>query len=462
MLACPYGTFEPGFVRSLAFTLAFDAQHHGRIVHGGSYLQYGTTNIPHGRNQIVRLFLERDEDWLWFVDTDQEWPPETLEALLASADPQERPVMGALVFSYSAGDAQEIKPTLWDFTEDGQLGRHLHPPAEPGIHPVAATGTGCLLIHRSVLEGVRDYTPAGQSRPLGATSWPWFRYGEWDSDQGADVMGEDLMFCLRAGAAGYPIHVDTRIIVDHWKSFRVNFDTYSRQPVREELPHVVVVPVKGKHDLTRSLVDQLLDQGEAAYILILDNGSDADPYTDDRVDVLPCAGMNIHEMWNRGIDDALSQYERCNVAVLNNDLEIGPQFLAGIAYELRADERRLAVSPNYDGRPVGSGFEQVHGICANRYDGTGGLAGFAFMVKGETFREGSPLRFDENLRWWYGDNLFCLAMERVGGVYGIATRTSVVHLDGGSQTAKDADLDDVLAADRAYFEKVMADAGIPV
>jgi GT2 family glycosyltransferase len=31
-------------------------------------------------------------------------------------------------------------------------------------------------------------------------------------------MGEDLTFCLRAAAAGYPIHVHTGVQVGHMKS----------------------------------------------------------------------------------------------------------------------------------------------------------------------------------------------------------------------------------------------------
>lgn len=457
MLGVTYGHFEPAFVQSLVFTVVYDAHHYGRIVNGGSYLQFGTTNIAQGRNEIVRRFLERDEDWLWFIDTDQGWEPDTLERMVASAHPVERPILGALAFSYSRGDAQEQKPTLWGITPEGKFGRHLQVPETPGVYPFASTGTGCVLIHRRVLEGVRDFTPKGADRPFGATAQPWFEYAKWINDEGApDILGEDLTFFLRAAAAGFVTHVDTSIGVDHWKKFAVNLDTYSRQAIRVRPPCVAVIPVKGKHHLTRALVDQLLEQGDVAYIAIMDNGSDSDPYVDERVDVIECAGLNIHEMWNRGVDDALGQFDVCDVAILNNDLEIGPDFLAGLSHELRSDERRLAVSPNYDGRPV-SGFQQVHGICANRYDGTGGLAGFAFMVKGETFREGSPLRFDENLQWWFGDNLFCLAMEQVGGVYGIATRTSVKHLDGGSQTAKDADLDAAIDKDRAYFEARLAE-----
>jgi hypothetical protein len=72
---------------------------------------------------------------------------------------------------------------------------------------VSATGTGFLLMHRGALEKVR--------RHAGDTAAPWFR----ESPVGAplSLMGEDMTFCLRAGAAGIPVHVHTGVQVGHMK-----------------------------------------------------------------------------------------------------------------------------------------------------------------------------------------------------------------------------------------------------
>ena len=109
----------------------------------------------------------------------------------------------------------------------------------------------------------------------------------------------------------------------------------------------------------------------------------------------------------------------------------------------------MAVSGNYDGRQ-GSGVVPVSGICANRYDGTGGLAGFAFALRAEWIAGG--FRFDESMRWWYSDNDLCLELEKAGAWYGIAVDALVEHLDGGSQTATPDGWADIIAADRAAFE----------
>lgn len=453
MLAYPYGAFEGGFVTSLTMLLVYDAHHGRHIVDGGFFLALQTTNIPHGRNQIVRTFLDKtDADWLWFVDTDQTFEPNVLERMLAVADAKTRPILGALVFSFSRGDAQEIVPTLWTI-RDEQIARIMQIPGE-GLLPVAATGTGCVLIHRRALEAVRDLQVPGRTHAYGDTSWPWFQYSDWvNADGKPDVMGEDLTFFLRAAAAGIPTYVDTRIEVGHVKRREIGRTEYELQPLGvTAIPNFVVIPVKGHHDLTDALVDQLLDQGEADGIFIFDNGSDTDPYPQrPGVTVIPAAGKNIHEMWNAGVQTCVSGAPRCNIAILNNDLEVGPGFLSGLAATLRADSRRLAVSPNYDNRP-GTGFLEVKGICANRYDGTGGLAGFAFMVPGEMFAAGFP-PFDETLQWWYGDADFILNIERFGGMYGIARDVSCVHVNGGSQsTVEDDTFRTVIAEDRARFE----------
>jgi hypothetical protein len=454
MLAFPYGTFEGSFVTSLVMTLVHDAHHQGHIVHHGYYLAHETTNIPHGRNQIVRTFLnETDAEWLWFIDTDQTFDADTLDRMLASADPHQRPILGALVFSYSRGDAQEIVPTLWTVHNEAFV-RITQIPAGEQYLTLAATGTGCVLIHRSVLEAVRDLpVPTRPEITFGQTAWPWFQYSDWiNADGHPDVMGEDLTFFLRAAAAGYPTTVDTTIEVGHVKTTEITRASYERQPIAvAALPTFAVIPVRGQHHLTDALIGQLLDQGDVDAIFVLDNGAEENPYhhTDPTVHVIPSAGLNIHQMWNRGIQTATTGAPRCNIAILNNDLAIGSGFLSGLAATLRSTSQCLAVSPNYDRRP-GTGFFPVSGICANRYDGTGGLAGFAFMIPGEMFAAGFP-PFDETFEWWYGDNDFVLQIERFGGTYGIALDVTCAHLDGGSKTADSYDLAERIAADRARF-----------
>lgn len=441
-LATPYGAFEPHYVQSLAHLLAYDAQHHQRIVDGGASIMLGTTNVAHGRNQIVRNFLDRTSaDWLWWIDSDMRFDPDTLDRLVEQADPEERPIMGALCFALMRGESQEVIPTLYTLTDDDPpLPARVMGLPEPGVHQFSATGAGCVIVHRSVYEQMETYTPEG-STPFGERAFPFYEFAPWSTPEGVDVMGEDLTFCYRAAAAGFPTHVDTRIVVGHVKPTVVDDLTFYAQFGQEPpTPTYVVVPVKDRRDLTGALLDQLAEQGGYERIYLFDNGSNKttknwlSTLDTPGLVVLDAAGQGIHQMWNTGIRMAVSHARGpCNIAILNNDLVLGDRFLTGLKDGLRSNPQVLAACPNYDQRPTDPPLVPLEGICAGRYDGTGGLCGFAFMVRGEMFAQGFPL-FDEDLAWFFGDNELVMHIARAQGLAVMVTGTAVEHVDGGGQT----------------------------
>jgi GT2 family glycosyltransferase len=205
----------------------------------------------------------------------------------------------------------------------------------------------------------------------------------------------------------------------------------------------VVVPVKDRIDVTRRLLTELAQQGGFDEALVFDNGSTpvsgraleaiaADVAPVAKVRVAAAAGMNLHAMWNEGVRLAVdASGGECDVAVLNNDLAIGPDFLARLSAALRSDDRLWAVSANYDHRR-GSGVELTTSTVKN-----GGLAGFAFMIRGERFADGS-LSFDEGYRWLFGDDDLVAQIEAAGARVGIALDATVFHVGGGGQSFRDA------------------------
>ena len=165
-------------------------------------------NISTPRNLVVDEFLRSyTAPWLLMVDTDMVFSGSALDRLIAAADPVKRPLVGALCFSPAAG---EVRPTMYEITqkESGALGfAHLQTWPEDTCVQVSATGTGFLLMHRGALEKV-----AAHSKDIAA---PWFR--ETPVGSPLSLMGEDMTFCLRAGAAGIPVHVHTGVQVGHMK-----------------------------------------------------------------------------------------------------------------------------------------------------------------------------------------------------------------------------------------------------
>lgn len=444
-------------------------------------------NIVTARNKVVREFLTKtDCEWLWWLDADMTFQPDALDRLLASADPKERPIMGGLCFALLKGEAQEIVPTLYGYTQAQQLVRYNGFP-EDQVVQVVGTGSACILIHRSVFEGIVSKTwdeareakfvaeVGRESGRLGTLlfppPWPWYQEDITGTNWG-DSRSEDLTFCLRAYECGFPVHVDTSVEIGHVKPVVIDKEAFYRHlpPAEAPAPTFVTIPVKGNHHFTTAILSQLLEQRGYDKVFVYDNGSDTDPYVvpfapDDNIEVIPAAGKSIHQMWNMGIRQSLATSQRCNIAILNNDLEIGPDFLSLLAQGLRAHPNIAAVSPNYDGRDFPEKVQAVKGIAAGREDGTGGLAGFAFMVRGEVFTAGCPM-FDERLKLWYGDNLFTADLDASGATYGIVKEARCVHIGGGSNTSGDGEgkrlrdeWQSVVAKDREVFQQILIERG---
>jgi GT2 family glycosyltransferase len=171
-------------------------------------LEWGP-NLSTGRNRLCADFLARpgSPEWLFMVDTDMVLQADTVDRLIAAADPVGVPVLGGLCWSLDAG----VKvPTMYELVEKEPGRLAFTRPArwpDDAVVRVSATGAACLLIHRSVLETVRE--------TAGDPAAPWFRE---TPVAPMSLMGEDMTFCLRCAAAGIPVHVHTGIKAGHMKT----------------------------------------------------------------------------------------------------------------------------------------------------------------------------------------------------------------------------------------------------
>lgn len=374
----------------------YDLMTSRRIADGGGLIVVPTSQVTNGRNEIVRGFLEHETaDWLWFIDTDMTFDPNTVDRLVEAAHPRDRPIVGALCFSLQGG--YRAVPTLYVIRPDGQVGNIFDYPADTLMETM--TGTGCLLIHRTVFEKMRDAT-----NPDGSLRFPkpyeWFR----DSQFGERPVGEDITFCVRAITLDLPVHVHTGIKCGHEKPFIVDEEFYlaqksagMRDPADVVYPTFVVIAAKNRHDMTYKLISQL---DKNAHVVLFDNGSDPPfEHIDDRfIFIFPAEGWPLHRMWNEGLEFAAnrSNGKPYNVAVLNNDLEVPPGFLARLEGGLRSHEDNWISYPNWHGADIPDRASVV--TKGGGGDGRS-LCGWAFMLKGE-----SGLRFDEQFSWWYGDS----------------------------------------------------------
>jgi hypothetical protein len=222
---------------SIMGLIAHDLAHELRVVRGGWLATrcYGADGIAAARNLAVRDFLaQKDAEWLFWIDTDMGFAPDTVEKLLAIADPVERPIVGGLCFAYKqtepdgmGGWRSAIVPTIYDWVTISQTGEEgfLSVPEYPrnALVRCAGTGSACVLIHRSVLEKMAED-----------------KRGDWytripNPTAGSRLLGEDLSFCLRAGALGFPIHVHTGVQTTHYKPAWLSEDDFLAQSALQAL-----------------------------------------------------------------------------------------------------------------------------------------------------------------------------------------------------------------------------------
>jgi len=150
-------------------------------------LRLRTNQIAWARNECARRMVG---DWILYVDADCVPPAPALPTLLDRG----LPLVGGVVVErrapFEVCAVKSLEPfarlALEELPDDGST------------LPVPAIGTGCLLVRRRVFEVL----PA-----------PWFRCGQLPG--APDLLGEDLDFCLRAAAVGFPAHLDTAVRVGH-------------------------------------------------------------------------------------------------------------------------------------------------------------------------------------------------------------------------------------------------------
>ena len=163
----------------------------------GLSIQRGSI-LPQLRHKIVRKALEIESTHILFADSDQDFPPYTLRALLS----HRLPVVGANI-------ATKILPSIPTARlKSGHSGVPLYPGGN-GVIKVWRLGLGLVLVETEVF---RKIDP------------PWFevRY-EPEID---DFMGEDWFFMSRLEAAGIGVYVDQDLSaeVGHWGELRYGLE----------------------------------------------------------------------------------------------------------------------------------------------------------------------------------------------------------------------------------------------
>lgn len=162
--------------------------------------------IADSRDGLVRQFLEQDADWLFMLDPDIQFPPDTSDRLLELAHPTESPIIAGAYWNAYQDDERCL--TWHAATPEGlRLFKRL-PDLKGGIE-IGSCGMGCTLIHRNVFLRLQEARPE--------EPWPWFGHDIIETSTGPDRAGEDVTFCVRAREAGFKIVGHCGVTVEHFK-----------------------------------------------------------------------------------------------------------------------------------------------------------------------------------------------------------------------------------------------------
>jgi GT2 family glycosyltransferase len=469
------------FFHSFIALLGYDAGNAARVWRGGYISRRGATgDLASARNGGVVNFLDGDDEWLWWVDTDMGFAPDTVDLLLATADPVERPVVGAMCFGWRENDPDGVGgyrpvawPTIMDWTFEGQRGgfqvRWDYP--RDTLTRVHGTGSACILIHRGVFERVRDIYEAAQ-REAGVRKDGDPRWDSWytrvTNPSTGELVGEDLSFCLRLMRAEIPVHVHTGVQTTHRKNIWLSQEDYWRQralapapePVEQmaewPVPRYAIVPTHNRPEQLTALVGSLSTQVDR--IVVLDNASDppvdwgalAAAALPAVVEVIrdPEQPPHLYWFWNVMLDAAGDRAkaagdERWDVAVFNDDAIVPAGWFDAVSTALREHETAAVAH---------TGTSPVHRpelLDAYPYPRDKRMCPWAFVTRGEV-----GLRADESMRWWFGDDDFCRQAIDAGGVLAVPGPL-VANANAVESTA--GELAEQAERDRATFEKKWAD-----
>ena len=212
----------------------------------------------------------------------------------------------------------------------------------------------------------------------------------------------------------------------------------------------VVIPTKSNFVGLAALNDDLSRDPAVETICIVADGQntyDALPDQPDHIiKILVPEGIGIQYMWNRGIE---AVGRESHIAFLNDDVRLGPECLSSLANSLSHDPRIGIICPSYATVELIED-QRVFTTHGSRYDGTGGLAGFAMMLRSDLVKFWN---FDENLKWWYGDDDLLFWVIRTIGMKAVISHSAhCQHADGVTiRTNPPANFAQLVADDREYF-----------
>jgi len=163
------------------------------------------------RNAACEDAIKHECEWLFFIDSDADFPVETLNRLKAvDAD--------IACTDMWARNIPSFRTVMRLSEPDENGGRMCVPvPGTPtGVEDIDVCGMHCTLIKVSLLKKMQEANP----------EYPWFSGG---------THGEDAAFCFRALELGASIKCDFGLMAGHWGVARMAGQDWSRDAANQPM-----------------------------------------------------------------------------------------------------------------------------------------------------------------------------------------------------------------------------------
>jgi hypothetical protein len=316
------------------------------------------------RTMLVKDFLMTEGEWLLWMDTDMGFAPHVADQLLAAADKDTRPIVGALCFMQSevapdgmGGYHTRPSVTIFDWVEeDGH--RYLMNKVSPEGYPVnslvecGGTGSAMVLIHRRIFEEIQEREgPVWYERILNTTGV---------------LVSEDLSFCMRSGV---PVYVHTGVKTSHLKRQWVQESDYWRmfRPPPADEPVAVIVPVMNRPDNAAPFMQSLRASTGLATVYAVTDANDyatRDAWQTAGAQVLTSdKGYTFAKKANYGYEVTTEPY----LFLCGDDVKFWPGWYDHALYVMKREQVGVVGTNDLGNSAVMAGEHATHPLFSRAY-----------------------------------------------------------------------------------------------
>lgn len=166
--------------------------------------------VHDARNKIVSRAIEKGFSHIMFVDSDMQFPPDSINRLVKA----DKDVIGGVYFRRQIPHL----PTINSLENDKIVVPYKFPKDQP--FKIWAVATGFMLIKIEVVKKI---------------PYPWFGFGSYKGQS----MGEDVYFCRKVNDHGFQVWADPTIPIGHVGEYSYtvrDYDAYQDIRKKENIP----------------------------------------------------------------------------------------------------------------------------------------------------------------------------------------------------------------------------------